>query len=421
MFFRWLGRAVRLGGMPGFRRYSMMPNKSYKRMVLMCKLCVPVVAVFVLLSLVSAMRGSEDGVGRGSHIQTQASPVITIVGHGFGHGIGLGQWGAYGYSRLGWNYIQILHHYYGAFDMTPINTPMVKVELTREPRAHFFDPSGIFVGKQFIQPGFGVWVYQNRVYVTQGCTRRSVRSFPYTSDVLIRSAVPTTEDSKTMLRFCGTRSPYRGSMSVEYRGDTPVIYNHVEMEKYLRSVVPGEMQADWADHQGFQALLAQAVCARNYATVVMNVEHRLTDNDGSQIYLGIRGEDPRSDKAVTMTRGKVMTLHGKVIFAEYSSSTGGKTMGGRFPVVLDAGDMVSPYHTWTRKISQRQILHKLGYSDIVSIRPTISGPHSRDGLVILKNSRNQSFTMTMEEFSRKLGLPSAWIEQNGPVKVITRP
>ncbi len=40
--------------------------------------------------------------------------VLVLKGRGFGHGRGLGQWGAFGYAKdLGWNYRKILDHYYG--------------------------------------------------------------------------------------------------------------------------------------------------------------------------------------------------------------------------------------------------------------------------------------------------------------------
>ena len=38
---------------------------------------------------------------------------VTIRGHGFGHGEGMGQWGAYGYAIQGSTWQQILAHYYG--------------------------------------------------------------------------------------------------------------------------------------------------------------------------------------------------------------------------------------------------------------------------------------------------------------------
>jgi stage II sporulation protein D len=37
-----------------------------------------------------------------------ASANFVITGHGWGHGIGMSQWGAYGYAKQGWTYKQIL-------------------------------------------------------------------------------------------------------------------------------------------------------------------------------------------------------------------------------------------------------------------------------------------------------------------------
>ena len=37
---------------------------------------------------------------------------FVIDGHGWGHGIGMSQWGCYGYAKHGWAYKAILKHYY---------------------------------------------------------------------------------------------------------------------------------------------------------------------------------------------------------------------------------------------------------------------------------------------------------------------
>ena len=45
---------------------------------------------------------------------------VTLPGHGFGHGIGMSQVGAYGYAvKLGWTWDQILGHYYGGTTLGP--------------------------------------------------------------------------------------------------------------------------------------------------------------------------------------------------------------------------------------------------------------------------------------------------------------
>ena len=55
-------------------------------------------------------------------VPSQAATTYTLIGHGWGHGIGLSQWGAYGYASHGWTYRQILAHYYTgtAIDQSPL-------------------------------------------------------------------------------------------------------------------------------------------------------------------------------------------------------------------------------------------------------------------------------------------------------------
>src|SRR5438874_7343651 len=43
-------------------------------------------------------------------IRTQ--PTFFISGHGWGHGLGMSQYGAYGYAQHGWTYDRIVKHYY---------------------------------------------------------------------------------------------------------------------------------------------------------------------------------------------------------------------------------------------------------------------------------------------------------------------
>src|SRR5438552_14989161 len=42
----------------------------------------------------------------------RGATLFTLTGHGWGHGIGMSQWGALGYAQHGWGYQRILTHYY---------------------------------------------------------------------------------------------------------------------------------------------------------------------------------------------------------------------------------------------------------------------------------------------------------------------
>ena len=48
-----------------------------------------------------------------------AKVVLAVTGHGWGHGLGMSQWGAYGYAHHGWTYQRILAHYYSGTTLGP--------------------------------------------------------------------------------------------------------------------------------------------------------------------------------------------------------------------------------------------------------------------------------------------------------------
>src|SRR5579885_309249 len=61
--------------------------------------------------------------GGGSEAAAQTAPTIGITGHGYGHGRGMGQYGALGYSlNAGWDWTQILDHYYGGTTASTLDT-----------------------------------------------------------------------------------------------------------------------------------------------------------------------------------------------------------------------------------------------------------------------------------------------------------
>ena len=54
---------------------------------------------------------------------------FTITGHGWGHGVGMSQWGAYGYAKHGWAYKAILKHYYTGISFSTVDDSVVRVRL----------------------------------------------------------------------------------------------------------------------------------------------------------------------------------------------------------------------------------------------------------------------------------------------------
>jgi stage II sporulation protein D len=52
----------------------------------------------------------------------EAAPVLVVTGRGFGHGVGMSQWGAYGLALRGEDYREILQHYYQGVRILPYSS-----------------------------------------------------------------------------------------------------------------------------------------------------------------------------------------------------------------------------------------------------------------------------------------------------------
>jgi len=69
--------------------------------------------------LIAAIACATAGTAR-------AGSALIVTGHGWGHGVGMSQWGAYGYARHGWKYGRILAHYYPGTKLTREGDPRVR-------------------------------------------------------------------------------------------------------------------------------------------------------------------------------------------------------------------------------------------------------------------------------------------------------
>src|SRR5919202_3410213 len=60
-----------------------------------------------------------------------AGTVFLLDGHGWGHGVGMSQWGAEGYARHGWDYRRIVTHYYQGTRIAVVHPRPVRVLLAQ--------------------------------------------------------------------------------------------------------------------------------------------------------------------------------------------------------------------------------------------------------------------------------------------------
>lgn len=131
-------------------------------------------------------------------------------------------------------------------------------------------------------------------------------------------------DGLTIRTPDGKNAVYRGGLEISWAGDHWKLINNVDLEDYLKGVVPMEMGNEWAA-QGMEALKAQAVAARTYAVQHTQGGKMITDSpDRDQAYGGKLVEGQASD-AVVATKGEFLADSGtgQPISALYSAHNGG--------------------------------------------------------------------------------------------------
>ncbi len=311
---------------------------------------------------------------------------VVITGHGWGHGIGMGQWGALGYA-IGddngdgnWTWQQIVTHFYGGTSIQTYSNDAqtVSVAMTENNGNDLIAtaPSGVTVptggGASAVRfqssSGSGAWT----IDTGPGC------SGPWTPVGTYPALPTTTALGGGPIQLCTPNgSPtLHGTLLGTYNSNGAArTVNLVPMYQYLGDVVPSESPAGWAtlggpgpqgQAWGFQELEAQAVAARSYVlSTTPNGYGGYADtcDQTCQSYPGIVNENPLATLAVTDTTGQVMELpSGQVANTEFSASTGGYTQGNQFPPVPDDGDAVcvpgacNPNHNWTAQIPVSSIL-----------------------------------------------------------------
>jgi len=311
----------------------------------------PAKLLFAALALTAVLGGAASGYSAsGAKTRARASvsgpPTFVISGRGWGHGVGMAQWGAYGYAQEGSTYDEILAHYYRGTTLGQASVARVRVllaqgraRLTVASEAPFSVKDGLgetwqlAAGAQTFGPGL-------RIRTTDSQQKQQLTG-PLT---FLAGASP--------LRLGGR--PYRGQLLVSVAGSALRAVNNVGLEGYLYGVVPSEMPHDWLP----EALKAQAVAARSYALAVRKRGSwfDLYPDTRSQVYNGIAGEKPSTTAAVQETAGQVVLYDGKVATTYFFSSSGGRTAaasevwaGPPIPYLVsvdDPYDTLSPHHRW---------------------------------------------------------------------------
>jgi stage II sporulation protein D len=280
---------------------------------------------------------------------------LVIKGHGFGHGIGMSQYGALGYAQHGTSYRDILGHYYEQTSVVPLtNPPDVRVLLQTTRRVVL---SGVVAaGARKLKAGatYSAGASGGRVSLYAASGRRLGT---YAAPLRLAAR----KGGALRLRGAaanGTRNGrYRGALELRVADGSLQAINAIDLEDYVRGVVSAESPSTWPA----EALKAQAVAARTYA-ITTNVGSTTDGIDQyadtrSQMYKGVAAEFPSTDAAVAATAGQVVAQNGKPVTTYFFSTSGGHTENiedsfiGALPRtwlrgVDDPFDAVSPRHNW---------------------------------------------------------------------------
>jgi stage II sporulation protein D len=284
-----------------------------------------------------------------------AKSSFVIKGAGFGHGIGLSQYGADGYALHGFDYKTIVGHYYQGTSIATVSpAPTVRVLLQSSSAPSFTGASD--ASGRTLDPA------KTYSIVRAGGNSVALRSpkgrklATYDGTLRVTGAGPLRLNG---LAGNGVRSGrYRGALEFRaglFSGVSAI--NAVGLEDYVRGVVSAESPAAWPA----AALEAQAVVARSYAitTDAGGASDGFTayPDTRSQMYRGVAAEYTSTESAVRATRGEVVTYGGKPVVTYFFSTSGGKTENvensftGSLPRpwlrgVNDPFDSVSPRHRW---------------------------------------------------------------------------
>ena len=323
---------------------------------------------------------------------------VVIRGGGWGHGIGMSQYGAYGRAKKGQGAEKILEHYYRRTNVTGRNMPGVRVGLLQ------------------YQTSIGAGARGGKISFKVAGSRDSLASggpsVSWRVEASSTGRMRLYRDGSRVRRsgrgvFGNPNHPlvleYERHGSLAYIPDKGIAYKYgrllfdtyassscsggyclrlvavMSMQKYLYGL--GEVPSSWPQ----AALRAQAIAGRTYAydKIRKYGQHRVpcdcavVDSVYDQAYIGDAKRTGSGEywddwkRAVNKTNEKVILYNGAPIQALYSSSSGGHTennenVWGGSPLpylrgVPDGPDAVSanPNHQWSFRMEWSTLSSRL--------------------------------------------------------------
>ncbi|MRK02930.1 SpoIID/LytB domain-containing protein [Aeromicrobium sp. S22] len=303
---------------------------------------------------------SLAGASVGTTATVPSSGRIAVSGHGYGHGIGMSQYGAQGAARSGVKYDKILSTYYPGTKLSSKGGSIrVLISQDTTDAVDVVAGSGLIFRK--LTSGFkaklpttisGAKVTRWRIVQVSSRKTQSALQYRTTGGYKAYKNIRWTGDGQFegpsrigLVMPSGSSVKYRGAIrsALPAKGSTKRdTVNVLPIDHYVRGVIAAEMPAGWKP----EALKAQAVAARTYGVRSMSAAryYDICSTTACQVYGGASRETATTDAAVRATSGKILTYGGVPAFTQFSSSSGGYTAKGSQPY-LKAG--VDPYDNWS--------------------------------------------------------------------------
>ena len=282
-------------------------------------------------------------------------PGVTFYGKGFGHGVGMSQYGAQGWatgsSGITLTGEQIVARYYPGTQLTLVDSATNARGPMRVLLSAPSSSGSATCGQAYMDTwlnnvrsagGFSVLneAAGNAVIGTAGAN--------VTFQIVARNGKVAVYDQSAnppALRYEGTgpvtlvpgdaTQPItiqekgefvRGKVQYKNTGfNTLRVVNFVGYDEYVQGVIPKEMPLGWH----IEAYKAQALAARTYGftSIAPTRDYDVRDDQSDQCYGGATVETTAGNQAAAATAGKVITYNGAAIRAYFASSSGGYTLG----------------------------------------------------------------------------------------------
>jgi SpoIID/LytB domain protein len=294
---------------------------------------------------------------------------FVFTGRGWGHGVGMSQWGAWQAAKEGVTFDKIVAFYYPGTTLEPLDDTdaEVRVRISSEPwtsnTINFVQVdlkpavTAMMLLKhtssgddtQVIPVGSFINVLYSAGKVQVVTEEGAQGPFDYIEVRPVRTGDDPAEGRIAIqLKTSGKTLSYRGAMRVQPGDDAGElwVYNTLPIEKYLRSIA--EVDYDWAVPGSAayapEAVKAQTVAARTYA---LAKNGPLADNQYDQCYVGYTGRSkpgatpfealyPGIPASAEETAGLILRYQGKPIKAQFSAHSGGYTTNSAWSGITEA-------------------------------------------------------------------------------------